>query len=174
MVTQAGGKMRSKLMAAALALGTSVPAMAVDNVADINLRGMLIEPPPCTINSGGQVDVDFGDRLGVESIDGARYRVPLNYSIDCQPATGGSGWSMTMMIDGGVAGFDVYALQTDVADLGIRVYQGSGNTLMEPGVDYKVTAASPPVLEAVPVKRSGSTLPEGAFEAVATLRVVYQ
>lgn len=41
----------------------SAPGMAADNM---KFSGTLIEPPPCTINNDGQVDVDFGNRVGVK------------------------------------------------------------------------------------------------------------
>ena len=44
------------------------------NVASANLTfsGTLNEPPPCTIEGGKTIEVDFGD-VGVKRIDGVKY-----------------------------------------------------------------------------------------------------
>ena len=47
----------------------SVPGMAADNM---KFSGTLIEPPTCTINNDGQVDVDFCSRVGVKKVDGVK------------------------------------------------------------------------------------------------------
>ncbi|HIE1061103.1 TPA: fimbrial protein [Serratia marcescens] len=138
--------------------------------ADANFRGTLIEPPPCTINDGNQVDVDFGNRVGINKVDGVNYRIPVNYQLSCE--SGGGGWALTLSLTGGTTGFDTDALATNKQDLGIRIYQGSKSFV--PNTKLNIDLANPPRLEAVPVKRAGATLTEGAFEAWATLRADYQ
>lgn len=164
--------MLKKSLPGVLMLVLSLPVIAQDNEADINFRGTLVEPPPCTLNSGSVVDVDFGDSVGIDSVDGVSNRVPLNYTITCTGSPVDPG-TLTLTLTGTVTSFDKYALQTNVGDLGVRVYQGSGSTLMTPDVAVPITANSPPALEAVLVKKSGSTLDEGAFEAIATLKAEY-
>ncbi|MGP2705730.1 fimbrial protein, partial [Serratia marcescens] len=56
--------------------------------------------------------------------------------------------------------------------LGIRIYQNAQP--FKVGSALPIDPAKPPVLEAVPVGKSGETLTEGAFEATATLRADYQ
>jgi len=136
---------------------------------DMTFRGRLIEPPPCTINNGNRVDVDFGDRVGVNRVDGNEYRREVNYQIVCD--RGGS-WTMTLSLNGTTAGFDADALLSNKTDLGIRVYQDGKP--FRPGSVLTIDPNKPPTLEAVPVKRPGSTLTEGAFEAWATLQAEYQ
>lgn len=165
--------MLKKSLTVTLMLALACPAMAADGVADMNFRGTLQEPPPCTINSGSVVDVSFGDSVGVDSVDGVANRVPLNYSITCTGSSVDPG-TLRLTLTGTVASFDTSALQTSVGDLGVRVYQGSGSTLLKPDEAVAITLASPPSLEAVLVKKSGSTLGEGAFEAIATLKAEYQ
>lgn len=165
--------MLKKSLPGALMLALSFPGMAVDNAVDIQFRGTLHEPPACTLNSGGRVDVDFGDSVGVGSVDGVSHRLPLNYSITCAGSASYPS-TLTLTLLGTVAGFDRSALQTTVGDLGVRVYQGSGSQLMMPGAGVPITLSSPPQLEAVLVKKSGSTLSEGEFEAIATLKAEYQ
>lgn len=137
----------------------------------MTFRGTLIEAPPCTINDGNQVDVDFGERVGVNKVDGVNYRQMLNYQITCEE--GGSGtWALTLNLSGTATGFDGQALQTNKENLGIRIYQN--DQPFTPESSLAIDLANPPRLEAVPVKNAGSTLAEGAFEAWATLQAVYQ
>ncbi|CAI1543311.1 TPA: fimbrial protein [Serratia fonticola] len=154
---------------ALLVLGAlfSSPLLAADNLL---FRGTLIEPPPCKINDGATVDVDFGERVGVNKVDGVNYLQALNYRISCEP--GASGLDMTLTLRGQQTGYDTAAVRTNLADLGIRVLQnGKPFTLNQPiGIDPK----NPPRLEAVPVKNPGATLKEGAFVATATLQANYQ
>ncbi|WP_273830947.1 fimbrial protein [Serratia bockelmannii] len=147
------------------------PAQAKDGEADMTFHGTLITPPPCTINDGNQVDVDFGDRVGINKVDGVNYRQRLNYQITCDP-TLGSSWALTLSLSGGVTGFDNEALLTDKTDLGIRIYQN--DTTFTPNSTLKINLNNPPTLEAVPIKQAGATLTEGAFEAWATLRADYE
>ncbi|MGU9756061.1 fimbrial protein [Serratia marcescens] len=145
-------------------------AMAEGDV-DMSFHGTLIEPPPCSINDGNQVDVDFGERVGINKVDGVNYRQMLNYQITCD-TNGISNWALTLSLSGNAAGFDKEALLTSKDNLGIRVYQN--DEPFTPGSTLDIDLANPPRLEAVPVKNEGSTLTEGAFEAWATLRADYQ
>ncbi|WP_447881784.1 fimbrial protein [Serratia fonticola] len=147
------------------------PVQAKDGEADMTFRGTLIEPPPCTINDGNQVEVNFGDRVGINKVDGENYRQPLNYQITCDKAIGGT-WALTLSLSGSVAVFDSDALLTDKTSLGIRVYQN--DTPFTPNSTVKINLDNPPRLEAVPIKQAGATLTEGAFEAWATLRADYE
>ncbi|OKB68823.1 pilus assembly protein [Serratia marcescens] len=134
-------------------------------------HGTLIEPPPCTINDGSRVDVDFGERVGINKVDGVNYRQVLNYQISCESADSGN-WALTLSLSGVAAGFDKDAVLTSKSNLGIRVYQN--DRPFTPGSTVAIDLHNPPRLEAVPVKSTGATLTEGAFEAWATLRADYQ
>jgi type 1 fimbria pilin len=142
-----------------------------DGDVDMTFRGTLIEPPPCTINDGNRVDVNFGERVGINKVDGVNYRQMMNYQITCDNAGSGS-WALTLSLTGAAAGFDEQALQTNKTDLGIRIYQN--DKPFTPGSTLDIDISNPPRLEAVPVKREGATLTEGAFESWATLRADYQ
>lgn len=140
--------------------------------AEINtvFYGTLNSPPPCTINNGEQVDVDFGTRVGVNKVDGQNYMQTVNYRITCEP--GISGLAMGLKVTGSPTGFDGAALQTNIADLGIRLLQnGQAFTLNK---RISIEAANPPILQAVPVKKTGVELKAGAFTVTATLLADYQ
>lgn len=158
------------LLACGLMAGVT-PAQAKDGEADMIFHGTLIEPPPCTINDGNQVEVDFGDRVGINKVDGVNYRQQLNYQITCDKSVGGT-WALKLSLSGSAAGFDNDALLTDKTGLGIRVYQG--DKPFTPNSSVKINLANPPRLDAVPIKQAGATLTEGVFEAWATLRADYE
>lgn len=139
--------------------------------ADMNFRGTLIMPPPCTINDGNRIDVDFGDRLGINKVDGSNYRQPVNYQISCE-GNNADGWALTLSLTGTPAGFDGTALQSSKEGLGIRLYQN--NKPFTPNTTINVDQANPPRLEAVPVKQAGTNLDKGSFETWATLKADYQ
>jgi type 1 fimbria pilin len=164
--------MRVLLLAYGL-MGGIAAAQAKDGEVDMIFHGTLIEPPPCTINDGDRVDVDFGDRVGINKVDGVNYRKMLNYQITCDKAIGGS-WALTLSLIGSSAEFDGEALLTNKASLGIRIYKKNNNEPFTPNSTLKINLANPPRLEAVPIKQAGATLTEGPFEAWATLRADYQ
>ncbi|WP_235432617.1 fimbrial protein [Pragia fontium] len=135
----------------------------------MSFHGILVEPPPCKINDGAMVDVNF-ERVGVNKVDGVNYLKTLDYNITCEP--GVTGLDMTLLLSGQKTSYDDAAVQTDLADLGIRVLQnGQPFTLDTP---IKIDPQSPPTLTAVPVKTPGATLTENAFSASATLLASYQ
>lgn len=162
--------MRVLLLACGLT-GIAGLVQAKDGEAEMTFRGMLIIPPPCTINDDNRIDVDFGERVGINKVDGVNYRQRLNYQITCEGAGSGN-WALTLNLSGVATGFDREALLTDRENLGIRVYQN--DQPFTPNSTLKIDLANPPRLEAVPVKNAGTTLAEGTFEAWATLRADYQ
>lgn len=134
------------------------------------LFGTLIEPPVCTIKDGGNVDVNFGDRVGVKKVDGVNYLQPMDYQITCD--SNANAGNMTLEMIGAPADYDNAAVTTDITDLAIQIKQnGIPFELNKP---IPIRLANPPILEAVPVKRLGAMLPTGPFAATATLKVAYQ
>jgi type 1 fimbria pilin len=134
------------------------------------LYGTLIEPPACTINNGSEIDINFGNRVGVKKVNGENYLQPMNYQINCDPNA--HAWAMTLEIVGISADYDSAAVVTGVTDLAIQIKQNGVPFELNKPIPINLT--SPPQLEAVPVKRLGATLTEGPFEATATIKVVYQ
>lgn len=140
-------------------------------VENMHFSGTLIMPPPCTINQGQLVEVDFGKRVGVKKVDGKNYLQTVGYSIDCDEP-GISGLVLGLTVTGAATGFDTAALQTNVPDLGIRLLlNGEAFTLNK---RLAINAGSTPTLQAVPVKKPGVELGAGAFEVTATLLADYQ
>ncbi|AJJ18274.1 MULTISPECIES: fimbrial protein [Yersinia] len=138
---------------------------------DMLFTGTLINPAPCVINGGNTIDVPFGENLGVNKIDGTNYTKAVPYSVTCGAAIPGMDLGLTI-ISASVTTFDATALQTNIPNLGIRLLKNGVPFALNTRVVYDNN--NPPVFQVVPVKASGATLSEGAFEATATLLVDYQ
>ena len=137
--------------------------------ANLTFSGTLNEPPPCTIDAGNTIEVDFGD-VGVKRVDGVKYRKGVAYTISCGPAT--LPWELKLSVNGTPTPYDASAVQTNVPALGIRVYQNNVPFPLNTRLD--ISLPSPPVLEVVPVKQPGATLAPARFAAVATLLAEYE
>ncbi|WP_370612200.1 fimbrial protein [Klebsiella aerogenes] len=147
------------------------------NTAQINLSGTLVEPPPCTINSGIAISVPFGDNVGTSRVNGVNYTKPINYSIVCDQDPYNNPWVMGLTVKGTSTSFDTAAVQANIdgsssSDLGIKILlNGSAMNL---NTRVAITEGASPTLEAVPVQNAGATLPEGHFHATATLLADYE
>jgi hypothetical protein len=152
-----------------LLLGTlgNFSVLAEENM---RFRGELIELPPCVINGGERIDVNFGERIGVNKVDGVNYMQTVDYRLQCEPGSSGSGLGLTLIALGSPIGTDV--LWTNVSKLGIRMTLNGQPFNLNQRV--LIDAANPPVMQAVPVKESGWNLEIGAFEVLATLLADYQ
>lgn len=137
---------------------------------EMYLRGTLRMPPPCKINDGGIVEVNFGQRVGVKKVDGVNYRQEVNYRITCE-STEALPWEMIMTLKGTATSFDLAALKTNNENLGIRIYRD--DTPFTINSSFKIDPSNPPRLDAVPVGKPGETLSEGAFTTTALLQVEY-
>ncbi|MBP2169257.1 type 1 fimbria pilin [Erwinia toletana] len=134
----------------------------------VNFRGTLIEPPACTINGGQRIDIEFGN-VRDELIDGQNYIQAINYQLNCPDAP--APLILTLSIQGGLAEFDPTAVNTNLRELGIRVLHDG--IPLEINTPIMLDITRPPLLQAVPVKRNGTTLSPGRFAAVATLYAGY-
>lgn len=140
----------------------------VPGITYVTIRGNVIAPPPCVINNGNTILVDFGEVMSTR-IDGQRYKQPVNYTAECTKMPTNA---MTLAITGNTAGFDAGLLQTEITGLGVRMlYQGRQLNL---GEKVKFTYPVFPALEAVPVRDMTAVLTGGDFSAVATLELDYQ
>ncbi|EIT7186895.1 MAG: fimbrial protein [Serratia marcescens] len=149
---------------------SKLPAEAAENM---RFYGTLIAPPPCQINDGRVIEVNFGDDLLTTKIDGVNYRKSIDYTLDCSAA--GSN-AIRMQIQGAGAWFDGSVLATvERRDLGIAIKVGSSDFPLSINSWVALSSNSTkPALAAVPVKASGSQLDSGRFSAGATLLFEYQ
>lgn len=155
------------LLGGLLILLSSLPVQATENM---QFRGTLLTPALCTLNGGQQIDVDFGERVGVRKVDGINYRQTVDYQLRCEPSVSGTALGLTLT--GPQASFDTATLQTSRPGLGIRLTLDDKPFNLATRV--LIDAKSPAVLQAVPVKAPDATLEEGGFEVLATLLADYQ
>lgn len=146
----------------------SAAAQAADQGTKVNITATVVAPPPCVINDGRTIDIDFG-KVGIKRIDGNRYMQRIDYSIKCEFLDNSR--QLKMKIMGGAAAFDGSVLTSSVNGLGIKLLaNGKAFAINTPlNIDY----ANPPTLDAVPVKNSAITLAEGDFTSGATMLVDY-
>lgn len=139
--------------------------------ADVNLsiRAVIIAPPPCVINNGSTLDVPFGNDLLTSRIDGVNYRRGVPYTVTCDSPFSNA---LTLELRGTGASFDGRVLLTRKPDLGVKLFINGADWPLNTAVNF--TYPNFPVVQAVPVKRAGSTLTGGASDAAATLVVDYQ
>ncbi|EPZ8357879.1 fimbrial protein [Klebsiella pneumoniae] len=137
--------------------------------ANVTFHGTLIEAPPCVVNGGNKIVVDFGNEVMTTRIDGTAYKERIAFTLDCSEAID---TKQKVRISGPVAGFDTQALAGNQTGFGIALYKGAER--YTPGEWLPFTDPSVPELYAVPVKQGGVTLSGGTFSILASLVVDYQ
>ena len=134
----------------------------------INIKGYVIAHPPCMINEGKTVEVNFGDVLSTR-VDGLNYKRLVDYHPSCEQMPINT---LKLSVEGNGTFFDANALMTNITGLGIRIlYQ---NKPLKLGQAINFTYPDFPVLEAVPVRDFSTLLVGGDFSTTATLRMEYQ
>ncbi|MBG2801554.1 fimbrial protein [Proteus vulgaris] len=137
---------------------------------NMKLFGTLLIPPPCVIENNNLIEVYFGHNVGIHRVDGINYTQPVNYKLKCDPNI--KGWDLGLSIIGPKSQFDDAGLQTNIADLAIHMTRNGEPFILNER--FVISPDKPPIIQAVPVKRPGSTLVEGPFEVTATLLAEYQ
>lgn len=158
-----------KTIAFALLLACS--CSCVQAAENLKFHGTLIAAPTCTIDNDQPIEVSFGNVL-IDTINGENFSQPVPYTIACDPDVRDDSLAMTLTLSGTAVDFDTAAIATDVTGLGIELRQN--DTPFVIGSTIAINESSKPTLTAVPVKKAGAVLQEGAFEAWATLRVDYR
>ncbi len=155
---------KSVLMSVAIA---SVMPLMSHAAADINFHGTLIELT-CKIGDDKPIDVDFGDQVVTDLIDGQHYMQDVPLKIVCNHDYKSD---LDFTIKGTAIAFDKAALETDAADVGVRILFASDNSPVEINKAYVYRHNDDVSLKVVPVKKSGSSPKGGEFQASAQLLV---
>lgn len=141
---------------------------------NLELKGVLITPPPCTLNGGNTIGVHFGDRVGIKKVASGIYRQSVDVGLACEPGTGA--WQLRLSWTGTPAEFDTTDRATVVSEqqaiLGVKLYADGKPLALDKALN--ISAQAMPVLEAVLVQATDSELDDGVFTARATLRAEYQ
>ncbi|CAI2025948.1 fimbrial protein [Serratia fonticola] len=148
---------------------SAIPLKAAEN---ISFKGTLLEYPPCKINDGALMEINFGE-VGVNKVDGENYAQTFSLKYTCK----GARTNAVLRYMGQATAFDHTAVQSNIPDFGIRLrhqsYDGNVNDF-EIGSSVDVPSYSDEsTLIASPVKKAGAKLQEGAFTAAATLQLEY-
>ncbi|MGG6186062.1 fimbrial protein [Pantoea allii] len=166
-----------RIMAGALLMVLLITSgySGAEDVANLEFRGSLIEPPPCNLNEEDTVKVNFGNKVGVKRVASGNYREPIPLTLLSESSDNISAWQLTLSVSGNPASFDpdnATVVTSEREALGVKLYaDGKPFELDSP---VKVNGNTLPSLEAVLVQKEGETLNEGEFTAHATLRVAYE
>ena len=140
---------------------------------NMTFHGTLVEYPPCEINGGEPVEIDFGE-VGVNKVDGQNYAQTFTITYDCE----GLSTDMVLRYKGVVTTFDTAAVQSNIADFGIQLQHQKGGVITPFAVGTSIPIPSylgGSTFVATPVKKVGADLSEaGAFTSAATLQLEYQ
>jgi len=154
-----------------LGLATGVSsAWAEDNM---ELFGILVAPPPCSINNDETVVVNFGDKVGVKKVASGIYRKTVDVTLTCEQPN--LPWELMLSVHGNPVDFDqdnATLMTQEHKDLGVKLFLGGNPFELEKPV--KISDHQLPLIEALLVQREGAKLTEGPLTAQATLRVEYQ
>ncbi|PNF13481.1 hypothetical protein A6J71_00120 [Enterobacter cancerogenus] len=151
---------------------TLTEACAAD-AQNLELKGTLVTPPPCSLNGDNTVYVPFGDKISIRKVADGIYRQPVTLDLQCEESS--LAWQLTLTYTGIPATFDTEdasVVSAQQADLGVKLF--AGNQPLALDTPLKISGTTLPPLEAVLVQKPGSELKEGAFTANATLRVAYE
>jgi type 1 fimbria pilin len=154
-----------KVMSGLMLLPALLMPTHANAAADVNFHGTLIIVA-CQVNADKPVNVEFGDEVITDLIDGDHYEQDVPAAITCSDDYDGS---LDFQIKGTAIDFDSATLVTSVTDLGVKLMMNDAP--MEINKSYTVTAQTPIAIKAVPVKAVGATLPGGEFTATATLLI---
>lgn len=151
-----------------LLLSATLFSVCSHAVTTINISGTVIAPLSCVINDNQLIEVNFGSDLVTTRVDGNRYIKTLDYTLTCKNNPN----AIKMKFQGVATSFNKSALQTGQADLGIALIANGQPMPINSWLNFNYP--NKPLLQAVPVKRSGGELKAGDFSAGATLMVAYQ
>lgn len=145
-----------------------------DNSGAVNvtIKGVVVTPPPCTINNNVTIDVNFGDAVDINKVDGNNYLTDVPYTVEC---TGNSSNNLNLSIQGNGADFDSSVLDGGHNGLGIELVFNDKKLSLGDNINFTWSSSTEvPVIKAVPVKKSGATLSTGEFSVGATIVVSFQ
>ncbi|KAE9728699.1 fimbrial protein [Escherichia coli] len=160
----------------------SVQAMALD--IPVNITG-IIQIPPCQINDGKTIVVDFGD-IPAEDIDNERNHRKVIIPVKCSYVQGAA----YVKVTGKSLGTNTNVLSTNIANFGIALYQGDGTSsklMLGDGEFNGLESIGHPIrnglsggkenetftFTAVPYKEGRGNIESGDFTASASISISY-
>lgn len=147
----------------------SSSSLAKDNETQVLIKGNLLTPPPCKVNDGNMIEVNFGP-VAIKTIKGYDQKREINYQINCEENL--NNWNMYLSIDGKKSSFDPNGLRTNINELAVKFMMG--DSIIDLNKKYSVNLNNPEKIWAVLVKKENSELTPGNFTSGGTLFVEYQ
>lgn len=139
--------------------------------------------PPCVVNNGNTVEVNFGD-ISITDVSDEKYEKIVSVPVACTYYEGTAYVKFTGTM---LAGASDNVLATDISNFGIALYQGKGpvTPLMlsndTTGLGYAITNGLTGggtsnenfTFTAKPYKQGSDVLDTGAFKASANMSILY-
>lgn len=138
-------------------------------VTNVTVKVTVVAKPVCVVNGDKAIQVDFGNSIQTDKVDGSNYNKEISYDISCEKYTSNA---VKMKIDSLTTDFDTNSVKLNKPNLGIALYNGSSRIDLNKWFNF--TWPNKPVLKAVPVRRPNAPLQAGAFNGSATITVEYQ
>jgi len=143
---------------------------------EVIFKGILVTPPPCTIDNDQTIHVPFGERLSIKKVSDGIYREDIDYVLKCED-TESHDWKLMLSVRGNLASFDTADRATvattvgNIGNLGVKILRNGQPFKFDTPVE--ISLSSLPKLEALLVQRPNVELAEGPFEATVTLKAEY-
>lgn len=144
------------------------------NTAQLITVKFKMQRQPCLVTDGRsgnlveRVEINFGNAVGINHINGSYEKAVLPYNIGCNA---GYFDRLRMNFEYTGASFDKNLVQTSNEALGVRFL--SNGAVVTAGEWFRIEVLHSPRLEAVLVRKPGAKLQPGKFTAVATLQIDY-
>ncbi|EDM5312995.1 TPA: fimbrial protein [Salmonella enterica subsp. enterica serovar Typhimurium] len=150
----------------------------------VNITGEIVIPP-CTVNNGQTIEVNFGD-VPVSDVTNSRYRQKKDVTVTC---TYYQGTPYIKITGTQLTGAGTHVLRTNISNFGIALYQGdgvgtplilgngtsNGNEYIGYPVNSGLNGAPSGIFTftATPFKTGSTELSAGAFSATASMSITY-
>ncbi|HDC1420164.1 TPA: fimbrial protein [Salmonella enterica] len=169
-------------------LGVGLLLLAAGSVSavdvTVNITGEIVIPP-CTVNNGQIIEVNFGD-IPVSDVTNNRYRQRKDVNVIC---TYYQGTPYIKVTGAQLTGAASHVLKTNINNFGIALYQGDGvgtplvlGNGTSNGNEYigspitsglSGTSSGTFTFTAVPYKVGSAELSAGAFSSTASMSITY-
>ncbi|MBF7997766.1 fimbrial protein [Rahnella laticis] len=136
--------------------------------AKLKIHG-VIEVIECSVNGADDKEINFGDAVGINKVDGSRYKKPIPFTVSCSNLDGSETPELLLTVSGEATTFDDAAVQTNIDGFGIQIQNGDKPLKLNEAFSFKYDSL--PKLSAVPVKQNNVELNAASFNATVRLVV---
>lgn len=149
-------------------------------IAELHMGGQIHVPQNCVINAGNRIAVDFGDMYNTDFVTkGAKPAsgVKKNITIPIKCSNIEASANLTLTFIGKRSADEPDALQSTNHDVGFMIFDDKNNVIPPDAgkipfhVNNDVDETAEVNISVMPVSTTGNVPSEGAFQAVAEIRV---